>query len=73
MSKRTALTIVFPGSSIFCSNFKVDLFGDILVSSLGKMHFVLGRQSSNDHRTGVFVFVFILVRVFNEKERVASP
>lgn len=57
----------------FVAILKVDLFCDFLVCSLEKMHFILRRQSRiSDHRTGVFMFVFILVGVFNEKEAVAS-
>lgn len=38
------------------------MFCDYLVSSLGKIYIILRNQSrNNDHRPGVFMFVFILM------------
>lgn len=57
----------------FVAILKVHLFCDFLVCSLEKMHFILRRQSRiGDHRTGVFMFVFILMGVFDKKETVSS-
>lgn len=70
VSETIQLLIVHGQSNILCSDFKLDLFCDYLVSSLGKMNFILRKQSSNsDHGTGVFMFVFIFTGVLDEKKK----